>query len=176
MKGILKTTSIIILFLFSSCEKKDDENTTLTPLEQLPPKTQIGANTAGCLVDGVAIYSKDRFNLFYINQKDLGVSFRLDKGETRNNVLIGSLKETLEVGKKYILEEVNENSKYGGYTLTEPFVSQIVYRTSSKFIGELIITHHNYDNATISGEFWFDAVDENGNKVEVREGRFDGKY
>ena len=43
---------ILILILSMSCCKKDDDN--LTPLDQLPPATQTGENTFGCLLDGEA--------------------------------------------------------------------------------------------------------------------------
>ena len=46
---ILLTTSL----LAASC-KKSKPGTALTELEKLPPITQTGANTFGCLVDGVA--------------------------------------------------------------------------------------------------------------------------
>lgn len=39
--------------IFAGC-KKDKTDTPLTELEKLPPITQTGANTFGCLVDGVA--------------------------------------------------------------------------------------------------------------------------
>jgi len=42
--------------------------------------------------------------------------------------------------------------------------------------GELTITHHDFDNAIISGNFWFDAINGSGDIVEVREGRFDMEY
>ena len=42
--------------------------------------------------------------------------------------------------------------------------------------GELKITHHDFSNAILSGTFWFDAVNSNGEIVEVREGRFDRHY
>lgn len=175
-KSILqKITTILIIVLLSivGCEKEDPN---LTPLERLPPKTQIGANTAGCLVNGEAVYAKNRFNLFYQNQKDLGVSFRLGDSELRKSINIASLNETLEIGNTYILSKVENDSKWGEYTEVVPFVSEQLYQTNSSITGELIITHHDYDNATISGTFWFDAVDRNGNTIEVREGRFDGQY
>ncbi|WP_159283507.1 hypothetical protein [Tenacibaculum maritimum] len=40
----------ILLTTFLSCSQK--EVPTLTPLQQLPKATKVGANTAGCLVNG----------------------------------------------------------------------------------------------------------------------------
>lgn len=175
MKTILKIFLIVSLVTFCECEKVEEKE-SLTPLQQLPPKTQTGANTAGCLVNGEAVYSKNRFNLFYQNQRDLGVSFNLETDNLIRSVGLTSQNETLELNKIYELTLFENNSKWGQYLEAVPFISEVFYRTDSDFTGELIITHHDYDNATISGEFWFDAVDSEGNKIEIREGRFDGQY
>jgi len=45
------------------------------------------------------------------------------------------------------------------------------YHTSSGLSGEMLIT--KLDKNVISGTFSFDAVSEDGTKVEVRDGRFD---
>lgn len=41
---------LAMLLLAANCKKPKHEN----PIDQLPPETQIGANTFGCLVDGKA--------------------------------------------------------------------------------------------------------------------------
>ena len=50
------------------------------------------------------------------------------------------------------------------------------YSTTSAITGELKITYHNYNQAILSGTFWFDAINSNGEIVHVREGRFDMHY
>ena len=52
MKNIIIVTMLILLCA-ASC-KKSKPITALTELEKLPPITQTGANTFGCLVDGKA--------------------------------------------------------------------------------------------------------------------------
>ncbi len=51
----VKFLLLIVAFsnIFAACEKTKTE-TALTELQKLPPITQTGANTFGCLVDGVA--------------------------------------------------------------------------------------------------------------------------
>jgi len=72
-----------LLFLFTtllaliSCSK--DDNKPTNPTDQLPPATQIGANTAGCLLDGKAFLPKGYLptgNLvcYYIDGKDFTIS------------------------------------------------------------------------------------------------------
>ena len=59
---------------------------------------------------------------------------------------------------------------------TDSFPSNDYYSTTLEVTGELIITHHDYNNAIISGTFWFDAINNIEEKIEVREGRFDMEY
>ncbi|MEJ7676395.1 MAG: hypothetical protein WKG06_00640 [Segetibacter sp.] len=42
--------------------------------------------------------------------------------------------------------------------------------------GELHITKFDETNRIVSGTFWFDGVNTNSEKVQVREGRFDMPY
>ncbi|WP_394366107.1 DUF6252 family protein, partial [Tenacibaculum maritimum] len=60
-----------------------------------------------------------------------------------------------------LTEEKVSNPKYAEYEA--PF--SISYKTTSIVKGELVITHHDYDKAIISGTFWFDAVNNAGEKV-----------
>jgi hypothetical protein len=43
-------------------------------------------------------------------------------------------------------------------------------------VGELKITKIDVSKSIVSGTFWFDAVNSKGEKVEIREGRFDWNY
>ena len=57
--------NLLLLFLTTfalSCCNKDDNPKPKTELEKLPPATQTGANTAGCLVNGVAFLPKGYFS------------------------------------------------------------------------------------------------------------------
>ena len=50
MKKILLLLTLSILF--ACCNKEDTPTPTPNPVSQLPPATQTGANTFGCLLDG----------------------------------------------------------------------------------------------------------------------------
>ncbi|CAA0186215.1 Probable lipoprotein precursor [Tenacibaculum maritimum] len=182
----------ILLTTFLSCSPK--EAPTLTPLQQLPKATKVGANTAGCLVNGEAFLPKGSFsignlNCYYIDQNTF--SLRISQQDNGDNkriyIYIGNT--TLEPGKTYQLKKENgDNSIYAYYALIKPlpFKCEIYYQTNEDITGEVTITHHNYDKATISGTFWFDAILERVNECDpnknyektfkVREGRFDMKY
>ncbi|MBQ0767738.1 MAG: hypothetical protein KBT58_00490, partial [Bizionia sp.] len=49
MKNLL--LAFALLLIVSNCNKNDDDQPT-NPIDQLPPATQTGANTFGCLLDG----------------------------------------------------------------------------------------------------------------------------
>ena len=57
MKNTILT--LITLFLFASCSKKEDELQLQTPQDQLPPITTTGANTAGCIINGKVLIPKN---------------------------------------------------------------------------------------------------------------------
>ncbi len=42
--------------------------------------------------------------------------------------------------------------------------------------GQLFITKHDVSRRILAGRFWFDATNEYGKKVQIREGRFDVVY
>ena len=187
---IMKNLILLLFttFTLSCCSKNDDK--PKTELEKLPPATQTGANTAGCLVNGVAFLPKGYFptgNLVcnYIDGKDfiLGIGERTIQGSNDliRDVGFGSQNQNLHdnIGLTFSLGENNldDNSKYGFYTINAvPPPDPNHYETNSIITGEFKITYHNYNQAILSGIFWFDAINSNGEIVQVREGRFDMHY
>ena len=188
MKNLL--LFFLTVFALNSCSNNDDNkpSTPKTELEKLPPATHIGANTAGCLVNGVAFLPKGYLPggaLFFFYQE--GKNFSLSIGERTTqgsndiirDVSVASLNQNLHdnVNVVFPLSEYGENSKYGTFTInSEAPPSPNFYSTNTIVTGELVITYHNFNNAILSGIFWFDAINSNGEKVEVREGRFDIRY
>ena len=51
---------LFLIFSLLACKKDDDSD--LPPIEQLPPQTTVGANTAGCLVNGEVLVPKGSNN------------------------------------------------------------------------------------------------------------------
>lgn len=173
-----------LLFLFInllaliSCSK--DDNKPTSPIDQLPPATQIGANNAGCLLDGKAFLPKGYLHTgnlvcYYIDGKDFTIS--LAQKLNNQTILIGiiSNNQSLVIGQTYILKEYGANSQFGEYNIYQD-IGDLRYKTTSTITGELKITNHNFDKAILSGTFWFDAINSEGVKIQVREGRFDMEY
>ena len=174
---------LCIIFVLSCCSKKDDDQPK-TELEKLPAATQTGANTAGCLVDGVAFLPKGFFptgNLTcnYIDGKDFSLRISEDLNGNIRTVFLSSFNQNLHdnVGVIFPLKQYGANSKAGEYIINATASPDPNYYSTNSIInGELKITNHNFNQAILSGTFWFDAVNSNGVIVKVREGRFDMHY
>lgn len=83
----------------------------------------------------------------------------------------------MEEGQTYQLSIVDNEYKYAEYFINHAtFPNNGYYSTTSSIIGELTITYHDFDNAVLSGTFWFDAVNNEEEIIEIREGRFDMEY
>jgi hypothetical protein len=112
----MKNLLLLLLALTLSCCSKDD-NKPVNPLDQLPPATQTGANTAGCLVDGKAFLSKGYIpsgNLVcnYTNGKDFSLGILRKNDNQTFSIDVTSYNLSLTVGEIYQLKEYGENSRY----------------------------------------------------------------
>ncbi|MFC6267755.1 DUF6252 family protein [Frigoriflavimonas asaccharolytica] len=183
MKNLI--TLIFCAFLTLNCSRNSGTDDT-GQQDQLPAATQIGANTAGCLVNGKVLLprgQKIQSGPVLASQYQFlngGFHFGLNIQDNSNNILksvgIGSDNLNFEVGKTYVLEEnLNNNTQIKAYA---HYVNYDIgyYKTSNNVLGEIKITNLNTNNNIISGTFWYDAVNANGEKVEIREGRFDVHY
>ncbi len=185
MKKLLLLFAALTFFL--SCNKDDEPSPEpqIAEIDKLPPPTQTGANKVGCLVNGKAFlpegqltgsinpycgYYHNTFSLVFRKVKN-------NDNKTGNGteaVAIYSSDIILEENKTYILKLDNTNhSALYDITSNSNFDT---YETTNEVNGELHITKLDKEKNIISGTFWFDAVNEQGKKVEIREGRFDMKF
>ncbi|KHJ39512.1 hypothetical protein PBAC_00190 [Pedobacter glucosidilyticus] len=177
----LKYIIILISYLSlsaSSC-KKDK-----TGIDALPVATQEGKNTFGCLVNGEVFIARTRglfgppyFACEYgFNSVTNSLRFLL-KGtdsirEPFSSITISSTGISLISGTKLNLRELKDGNASARYS--ETLIDE--FNTTSISKGEITITKLDESKRILSGTFWFDAVNETGEKVEVREGRFDMKF
>lgn len=183
MKKLLLLFTIFASFV--SCNKDDDPIPTseLTEIEKLPTATQTGKNTIGCLVNGKAFLpsgSAPNSNNTYFGyyHDNLALKFSIFRHENHTTML-GS--ETIALyNSNIILEEGNtyqlkasESNHSAIYRHVTDIVYSDDYETTNDHIGELHITKLDKEKFFMSGTFWFDAVNEQGKKIEIREGRFD---
>ena len=170
----------VILFIITSCSPERDCD---DPVDCLPPITQSGANTAGCLVNGeVILPSGQGINTgsvlmaqytFSGDDDDdfvFGLSIR-DRKAGNKMVLVEIRNQKLLEGRTYELKSSESNS-FGFYN--NGYISS--YVTNEENLGELTISRIDPATRTISGTFWFDAANQDGETVAVRYGRFDVFY
>ncbi len=177
--------AISILSLSMQCEKQYPPGTP--EIDKLPPATQTGANTFGCLIDGKAFTPKgtwgsDGLQVYY---QYVDNAYHFNIGVTRKelnaplrDLLIRShnieLQETT-----YQLVEMDAPGNFGSeYCIYNPNKDGFddIYRTTPIVKGEITFIRFDVINQIASGTFWFDAINDKGEKVEVREGRFDVHY
>lgn len=179
-------TLLLLVVLFStSCKKKD-----VAPIDQLPALTTEGKNTFGCLVNGEVFKPKgsmfagpklECFYQFVDGEYHFGLSASMDEKESCELYVIYVFNDgsAIEEGKTYKLKTRTESSSASGmYTAANSQCKDpaIVYETNELADGELKIIHFELEKQIVSGTFWFDAVNDKGEKVEVREGRFDMQF
>uniref|UniRef100_UPI0040492D63 hypothetical protein n=1 Tax=Flavobacterium sp. TaxID=239 RepID=UPI0040492D63 len=177
-----KIILILLTTLTLSCCNKDDETKPLTELQKLPPATQRGANTAGCLVNGVAFLPKGFFpsgnlNCNYTDGIDFNIRISQDENDKIRSIYFFNYNQQLEQNQTYILNIDSNNSGFGTYIINAAAAPDPnYYSTNSITTGEFKITYHDFNNAILSGIFWYDAINTQGEIVEIREGRFDMHY
>jgi len=169
---------LFITTFLSGCERDYIKNNTL------PPLTHTGDNTAGCLVNGEVFVPKGKWFDRKLNCRYVNSNFVLDiyKNEKKGykNLSIYCLgidisHENIGTSRTLSVQDFNLDSYASGYYFIS-FPYYIHYTTNNDFKGELVITFFDSEKNIISDIFWFDAVNSEGEVIEVRDGRFDMKY
>lgn len=177
MKKLLLLLTIALTL--SCCNNDDDSGSSL------PPETQTGANTVGCLVNGKVFLphqeglspSVNCFYQFVDGEFFFTMAFSDLRGGGVESVSIQTGRITLQANQTYILNKnsFDDGDFTGGGGSYFPTLSNI-YSTTIIKTGELTITRVDLSNSIISGTFWYDAINSEGVVVEIREGRFDWNY
>ena len=167
---------LLTTFALSCCNKDDDK--PIAEIDKLPPATQTGANTVGCLLDGKAFLPgnfPNSTNCFYqFVDGNYYFALALRKRDSQNNLIgldIGTNAKQIFQNETLVLLEYLPDNASAAY----------IYGTFQNFTnnihtGELTITKLDEINHIVSGTFWFDVQDSNGVVHQIREGRFDMQY
>lgn len=186
MKKHILILLLPLLLILTNCKKDDDH--VKDPVELLPPATQTGANTVGCLVNGEAFLpkggglsgNKNCFYQFVDGGYHFGLSFRIIVNNDTQSVSLFTRDKVIEEGQTYILDAnrfVDTIGRGAGYShFNYDAGIENYYFTTTAVTGEMTITKLDFENNIVSGTFWFDAINDNGDIVEIREGRFDMKF
>jgi len=176
----MKHNSLFLIFLFtllSACNKyKRQDN--IGP-NHLPPVTQIGANTFGCLINGKGFVPQGP------PLQDSPGPFLVTRDQTLVNI---SAFDQYHGYTGFHLEIDTSNFKMGGtFPLlqrqfglrafsTVYFTIAIPETDTLSSPGQLTIRYYDKTKGILSGAFSFDAFSKSGVKYEVRDGRFDVKF
>ena len=116
--------------------------------------------------------------LNYLDGEDFSLVISRRDDDITYALLIFMEDVTLISSESYQLNtEFGNDASSGEYNINStPPPSPFYYSTNDIITGEVTITNHDINNAILSGTFWFDAINSEGDIVEVREGRFDMEY
>ncbi len=171
---------IALLSIFAACKKdKTDE-------EQLPPITQTGANTFGCLING-KIYipkgfeqNKPNFNMIVdpgFNNGSLGIITFSKNGSSTARLSFGS-----DSIKSTGIYPIYLNSR-SSFNYSQDVDGNQQCLTIGKYTpsanGWIKIAIYDLVNRIISGEFEFQFTNPDcniGEPIKVTQGRFDKKF
>ena len=163
-----------LLLGLGQCQKKDDPN----PAEQLPPATQTGANTLGCLVNGQpwTPQGNDGSSNYSIVYEQLGGGFdlrayRYQQKPTNNYQYLILFATRLYAPKAYSFRDSLNTEAYMSDRLTGCELSnrdKTAYRK-----GTLTITRLDLQAGIVAGTFDFTLAKPGCDTVRVTQGRFD---
>jgi hypothetical protein len=166
--------NMVLLLALAGCEGcKKDEPKPKTELEKLPPITQEGKNTFGCLVNGKAFVplSFDSRAVYQLGTLQIsGTRFEpyLQLGIIVNEKNYGLLNTT-----SYHLNGFPD-SFIGAYS--ENSAQSCTYEYQNCFTGKITLSKLDRIRYIISGTFDFVTVAKDCDTLKITDGRFDIRY
>ena len=169
----MKTIKLILLLLCAgllcgtSCEKYKEKIWT-----ELPPETQVGANTIGCLVDG-RLWATSRLSGITFAPPSMAASYRFYRNDSITLYFYAHGKSGA-IAFQIINPQIGLNNEIKLISCTFP--SQVDCERFQKFENaQIFLTKLDVDAGIVSGTFEFRSqCDEDENIwIDVTKGRFD---
>ena len=186
MKIIKQLLFVVFALILLSSNCKKDNQAPQTELAKLPPITQIGANTFGCLINGQAFVPGS--NIFLASHKQCnyifsggGYYFTILVYNTDNTGLVTQVSiqtDSLLIaqGQTLLLKDYTKGNANASYAMITNANGINRYDTNNSVTGQLTITKLDPVKQIVSGTFYFNAVNAAGVMVTVTDGRFDMPY
>ncbi|WP_299362001.1 hypothetical protein [Winogradskyella sp.] len=179
-RGISLLLLSFLVFTATSCNN-DDDNNSQNPIDQLPPATQTGEQTFGCLINGEPFVppsfgnnAPSAFYQFVDGAYTFNISGSKGGGPSLQSISIGGIDVSALQEITYTLFEEDSNNHYGRYNIGGGITFSGTSTTENP--GTLTITNFDPDNFIISGTFEFTVLDNDGNEINITNGRFDMNY
>ena len=174
----------LCLATLTQCSKCKNDPAPADPASQLPPATQTGANTFGCLVDGKPYTPKgstgtSNFNVMYdpvLNGGDLIIA--ADRIEGSRQWYITILAAPVTTIGKLSFSRPNGACKALYADTPAPSACNLIYsdRDVSYRSGQLEITRFDTRARIVSGTFNFKLLQAGCDTLRITQGRFDAKF
>jgi hypothetical protein len=165
--------ALCITFMLVSCKSCKKDN--LAPVDQLPPATQNGQNTFGCLINGEVFTPKGAFSVprLYADYYNGGVYLICAVNvDSRINILLKNDSSLINNTGNYSLISAIDKNTYGQYANLN---SNCNMYTDSISSGTLTVTKFSITSQKriISGTFYFTVKSPGCPDIHVTDGRFD---
>lgn len=166
----MKKLFLLLLTTFTLSCCNDDDNPQ-NPLDQLPPATQTGANTFGCLINGEPFVVSNTSNQTAIYQGGvLQIGGGIDNSIMDKHISI-NISAPINLNTPYDLTLLPNNLAI--------FVNNgegCYYDYDHTTSGTLTITKFDQTNFIISGTFNFSTQTNECENINITNGRFDLQY
>lgn len=182
LRKLFLCAGLLLLTQCSKC-KQDDP----APLDQLPPATQTGANTFGCLVNGRAYVPNPRYDDNVVlyepgislpigGNLNIQTSHNVQQGNSNTEQAITLAAGPIRTARTYSLNSPNAegtaifNDRSKAYPCNYYGNAAVVYRR-----GQITITRIDEQAHVLSGTFEFTLAQPGCDTIKVTQGRFDYK-
>ena len=167
-----------LFFLLQSCKKDDDGG--CQGVDCLPPATQTGEGTFGCLVNGEPFVDNSGFfNCFY-QLVDGEYFFSIsaeDEDAIPRNMRLSTNDLQIEQDETYSLNEPLDGNAHASVIFSFNGTQPNINSTNQQFTGTMSITKLDFTNNIVSGTFEFQIEDTlTGEIYSITDGRFDSFF
>ncbi len=164
---------IVMLVLLTGFESCDDIIDPKTELEKLPPATQEGKSTFGCLVNGKAWVTNSSTDALADYQSgSLQIGAGIHERERQQGMILAVLSGVGE-GLSY---DLTNDPQYEAKFSSKHSTGLCFYDDNNTLSGNLTITKLDQTKLIISGVFYFTTFVSGCDTIKVTDGRFDILY
>ena len=175
-----RTPALLLTALMGLSQCKKNDPVPNGPANQLPPATQTGANTFGCLVNGQVWTPSgsdgtSNYSIYYdkgYHNGTLNISaYRYGSSSTNSKQLITIYSDSLHaIGNYTLTKDGHQEALFKDRSTGCEFFGGVYYRR-----GTLTISRLDLQAGVISGTFAFTLYKPGCDSIRVTQGRFDKK-